>query len=107
MQIQEVGQSGEMRNLAALIKSAVGIFYEYVVFFTLLFSFFIHMPLIRNYGSMIALKHVYLSSVALVYMNLSVEPRHLLLEDEIYSPRHHGNTAKDLSENKSSTSRNL
>ena len=59
MQIRDEAQSEEIKNLTVLIKSAVGIFYVYLVFLICNLPFLICMAVIPIYGSSIALKKLY------------------------------------------------
>ena len=59
IQIRDEAQSEEIKNLTVLIKSAVGIFYVYLVFLICNLLFLICMAVIPIYGSSIALKKLY------------------------------------------------
>ena len=59
IQIRDEAQSEEIKNLTVLIKSAVGIFYVYLVFLICNLPFLICMAVIPIYGSSIALKKLY------------------------------------------------
>ncbi|XP_078348996.1 melanocyte-stimulating hormone receptor-like [Oculina patagonica] len=74
LQVQQVTQTGEMANFASLIKSAVGIFYVFLVFWICYLPFFISMAAIRIDGPSIALKKLFLLSVTLAYLNSSLNP---------------------------------
>ncbi|XP_078347098.1 adenosine receptor A2b-like [Oculina patagonica] len=74
LQVQQVAQNGEMTNFANLIKSAVGIFYVYVLFLACYLPQFICLPAFDIYGPSIALKKFYLLSYIIVYVNSSLNP---------------------------------
>ena len=92
MQIRDEAQSEEIKNLIVLIKSTVGIFYVYLVFFYLLFA------LSHLHGCYSIDPHV---------SKFIFEPCHLLLEDETRSTRYHGHTSKDVLEQQSAISGKL
>ena len=73
LQVQ-VEQTGEMANFAGVIKSAVGIFYVYLVFFVCYFPFMICVTVLKISGPSIALKQFYLFSVTLIFLNSSLNP---------------------------------
>ena len=60
LQVQHVTQNGEMVNFASLIKSAVGIFYVYLVFLACYLPYFISVAAIKIYGPSIGLKKFWL-----------------------------------------------
>ncbi len=74
LQVQQVAQSDEMVNFASLVKSAVGIFYVYLVFLLCYLPFFIWFVSIKINGPSIALKRLFLCSMTLVYLNSSLNP---------------------------------
>ena len=74
MQVQEVANSDEIKNFIVLLKSAVGIFYVYLVFLICYLPSFICMAVIRMYGSSTALKQFFLYSLTLMYLNSSLNP---------------------------------
>ena len=74
MQIRDEAQSEEIKNLIVLVKSAVGVFYVYLVFLICYLPYLICMAVIRIYGSSIVLKKLFLYSLTLVYLNSSLNP---------------------------------
>ena len=74
LQVHDISQSGEMTNLAGLIKSAVGAFYIYLLFLLCYLPYSLLIVVIKFNGPSIALKRVYLFSVTLVYLNSSLNP---------------------------------
>ena len=74
LQVQHVAQNGEMTNFASLIKSAVGIFYVYLVFLACYLPYLISVAVFKIYGPSIALKKFWLFSLTLVYLNSSLNP---------------------------------
>ena len=74
IQIRDEAQSWEIKNLTVLIKSAVGIFYVYLVFLICNLPFLICMAVIPIYGSSIALKKLFLYSLTFMYLNSSLNP---------------------------------
>ena len=74
MQVQEVAHSDEIKNLIVLIKTAVSIFYVYLVLLICYLPSSICMAVIQIYGSSIALKQFFLYSVTLVFLNSSLNP---------------------------------
>ena len=74
LQVQQTAQTSEVANFASLIKSAVGIFYVYLVFWICYLPFFLSMAAIRINGPSIALKTLFLLSVTLAYLNSSLNP---------------------------------
>ncbi|CAH3142742.1 unnamed protein product [Pocillopora meandrina] len=74
VRVLEEAQSDEIAYFSALTKSTVGVFYVYLVFLGCYMPFFICLVLVRIYGSSIALKHFYLWSQTLIYINSSLNP---------------------------------
>ena len=74
MQVQQVAQNSEIANFASLIKSSVGTFYVYLVFWICWLPFFICMAAIRINEPSIALKRLFLLSATLAYLNSSLNP---------------------------------
>ena len=74
LQVNEVAQTTEMTNFASLIKSAVGIFYVYLVFLVCYSPFFICLAAIKISGPSIPLKRFALFSWTLVFLNSSLNP---------------------------------
>ena len=73
-QVQEEAASGEMANFARLIKSAVGVFYVYLVFLICSLPLFINLFAFVVKGPILSLKRFYLFSLTLVYLNLYLNP---------------------------------
>ena len=74
LQVQQVAQNGQMANFTTLVKSAVGIFYVYLVFLVFYLPFFICLVAIEINGSTIALKRFFLFSSTLLWLNSSLNP---------------------------------
>ncbi|XP_078352802.1 adenosine receptor A2b-like [Oculina patagonica] len=74
LQVQETAQIGEMANFATLVKSAVGIFYIYLMFLACNLPYFACMAAYKIYGPTIALKRLLLFSSTLLYANSSLNP---------------------------------
>ena len=74
MQVQEVAHSDEIKNLTVLIKSTVSLFYVYLLLLICYLPFFICSAVIRILGSSIALKHFFLYSLTLIFLNSSLNP---------------------------------
>ena len=74
MQIREEAQSDEIKKFAALIKSAISIFYVTIVFAVFHLPFHICSVGFIIYGSSIALKKYNLLSVTLIFLNSSLNP---------------------------------
>ena len=72
--VQEEAESGELANFASLIKSAVGVFYVYLVFLICYLPFFIGLVAYAVKSPSLSLKRFYLSSLTLVYLNSSLNP---------------------------------
>ena len=71
---REAQASCETASFASLRKSAVGIFYVYLVFWVCYLPFFISMGAIRIGGPSISLKRLFLFAVTLAYLNSSLNP---------------------------------
>ena len=74
LQLQKVAQPGDMTNAVSAIKSAVGIFYVYLLFLVCYLSFFVCLVAIRINGPSISLKRYYHLSLTLVFLNSSLNP---------------------------------
>ena len=74
LQVQQVEQNGEMANFASLTKSAIGVFYVYLVFLLCYLPFFISLAAIKISGPSTALKRLFLFSFTLVYLNSTLNP---------------------------------
>ncbi|XP_078346883.1 adenosine receptor A2b-like [Oculina patagonica] len=74
LQVQQVAQTDEMVNFAGLIKSAVSVFYVYLVFLVCYLPFFICLVVTEINRSNIALKRFFLFSLTLVFLNSTLNP---------------------------------
>ena len=73
-QVQEEAESGEMANFASLIKSAVGVFYVYLVFLICYLPLIICLVVLAVNGPNLSLKRFSIFSRTLVYLNSSLNP---------------------------------
>ena len=73
-QVQRRAETGEMAHFASVIKSAVGIFYVYLVFLVCYLPIVIFLAGIIINGQNIALKRLFLFSLTLVFLNSSLNP---------------------------------
>ena len=71
IQALHVQQNGEMTNFASTLKSAVGIFYVYLLFVVCYLPYLISMEI---HGPSIPLKRLYFFSLTLVLLNSSLNP---------------------------------
>ena len=76
LQVQhvDVTATGETTNFSSLIKSAVGIFYLYLVFLVCYLPYIISSVAIEVNGPTIVFKNFFLFSCTLVYLNSSLNP---------------------------------
>jgi len=74
LQVQDVAESGEIANFASLIKSAVGLFYVYLVFLICYLPYLVGLVAFDLNGPSISLKRFSLFSWILVYLNSSLNP---------------------------------
>ena len=74
LQVQQVAQADEVANFSSLAKSAVGIFYVYLVFLVCYLPFFIVVVSIQTKGPSIIFKKLHLSTITLVFLNSSLNP---------------------------------
>ena len=74
LQVQQIAQTVEMANFAGLIKSAVGSFYVYIVFWVCCLPHFIFLIATEVNGPSIALKKFNIFSVTLAFLNSSLNP---------------------------------
>ncbi|XP_068726259.1 melanocyte-stimulating hormone receptor-like [Montipora capricornis] len=74
LQVQQVAENGEMANFISLVKSAVGIFYVYLVFLICYLPFFISLVALNINGTSINLKKFFLYSVTVMFLNSSLNP---------------------------------
>ena len=74
IQIRGEAQSDEMKNFAARIKSAVGIFYVYPAHIICYLPFQIFWACIKFYGSSISLKMLFLFPLTLIFLDSSLNP---------------------------------
>jgi len=74
LQVQQVAENGEMANFISLVKSAVGIFYVYLVFLICYLPFFISLVALNINGTSINLKRFLLYSWTVMFLNSSLNP---------------------------------
>ncbi|XP_022784952.1 adenosine receptor A2b-like [Stylophora pistillata] len=74
LQVQQRERIDEMADFACQIKSAVSLFYVYLVFLLCFVPFYVSVASIKIHGSSIILKRFYLLSVTLVFLNSSLNP---------------------------------
>ena len=74
VQIQQVAQAGEVAIFSSLAKSAVGIFYLYLVFLVCCLPYYIVLVSIEINGPTTVLKIFYLFSTTLAFLNSSLNP---------------------------------
>ena len=74
LQVRHKAENEDMASFASLIKSAVGIFYVYLVFLACYLPFFVNLAAIKINGPSTALKRFLLCSITLVYLNSSLNP---------------------------------
>ena len=72
VQVQQVAQAGEVAIFSSLAKSAVGIFYVYLVFLVCCLPYFLVLVSIEMKGANVVFKRLYLSSATLLYCNSSL-----------------------------------
>ena len=73
-QVQDEAEGGEIANFARLVKSAVGLFYVYVVLLICYLPYVVGLAAIELNGPSIPLKRFSLFSWTLVYLNSSLNP---------------------------------
>ena len=74
LQAQQLAQTDETANFARLIKSAVGVFYVYLVYLVCYLPFMISVKGPEIFGPSIAVKKLYLFSLTLAFLNSSLNP---------------------------------
>ncbi len=74
LQVQQVAETSEMTNFASLVKSAVGIFYVYLVFLACYLPYFISLASLKILYPSFTLKSFFLFSSTLVFLNSSLNP---------------------------------
>ena len=74
LQVQQAAPTGEIANLASLIKFAVGTFYVYLVYLVCYLPGIIYFTAVKIYGPTIALKKLFLFSLTLFNLNSSLNP---------------------------------
>ena len=74
LQVQQVTQASEISNFASLMKSAVGIFYVYLVFLVCYLPYVIGLAVFEIAGSNITLKKLHISFTTIVFLNSSLNP---------------------------------
>ena len=73
-QVQQIAENGEMANFSNLVKSAVGVFFVYVVFLTCYLPYFISLVALNICGSSITMKRFLLYSWTIMLLNSSLNP---------------------------------
>ena len=74
LQVQQVAQADEVAIFSSLAKSAVCIFYVYLVFLVCYLPYFLVLVAIEMKGPNVVFKRFYLSSITLVCLNSSLNP---------------------------------
>ena len=74
LQVQDLGENKEMAGFARLVKSAVGIFYVYLVFLICYLPFLICLVATEINGPSIALKSCFFSSLTFIFLSSSLNP---------------------------------
>ena len=74
LQVQEVAENGEIANFVRLLKSAVCVFYVYLVFLVCYVPFFISEAAKKIHGPSISLSRFSLFSWTLLFLNSSLNP---------------------------------
>ena len=74
LQLHQVAQPGDTTNAVNAIKSAIGIFYVYLLFLVCYLPFFACLVATRINGPSISLKRCYHLSLTLVFLNSSLNP---------------------------------
>ena len=74
LQLQQVAQTGEMAHFSSLIKSAVSVFYVYLVYLVCYLPFMISVKGPQIFGQSVAVKTFLLFSLTLVFLNSSLNP---------------------------------
>ena len=74
LQVRQVTQTDEMANFAGIIKTAVGVFYLYLVFLFCYLPYFISFAALKIFGPSDVLRRLYFFSCTLVYLNSSLNP---------------------------------
>ena len=74
LQVQDLGENKEMAGFARLVKSAVGIFYVYLVFLICYLPFLICLVATEIYGPSIPLKSWFFSSLTFIFLSSSLNP---------------------------------
>ncbi|XP_078347058.1 beta-1 adrenergic receptor-like [Oculina patagonica] len=74
LQVQHGVENGEVANFASVVKSAVGIFYVYVVFLICYLPFLVGLAANVISGPSIPLKRVFLLSLTILFVNSSLNP---------------------------------
>ena len=108
MQTQQVAQADQVANFANLIKSAVGIFYVYLVFLLCYLPYLISLVVTEIKGSGIVLKRFSLFGFTLAYLNSSLNPviycwkmrhiRHAVINELRNMCRHRSHTSHETLE---------
>ena len=74
LQVRQVAENGDMAHFISLVKSAVGIFYLYLVFLICYLPFFITLVALNISDTSITLKRFLLYSWTVMFLNSSLNP---------------------------------
>ena len=74
LQVQQADQTDEMANFASIVKTAVGVFYVYLVFLFCYLPSFIILAAITIVDPSDVSKKLFFFSLTLVYLNSSLNP---------------------------------
>ena len=74
LQVQQVAENSEMVNLIGLVKSAVGVFYIYLVFLICYLPYFISLAFFNISGPSITSRSFLISSSTVMFLNSSLNP---------------------------------
>ena len=74
VQVQQVAQAGEVAFFSSLAKSAVGIFYVYLVLLVCYLPYFLVLVAIEMKGPNVVFKRLYHFSTTLAFLNSSLNP---------------------------------
>jgi len=74
LQVRQVTQTDEMANFAGIIKTAVGVFYLYLVFLFCYLPYFISLAAMTIVGPSDPLKRLFFFSFTLMFLNSSLNP---------------------------------
>ena len=74
LQVQQVAENSEVANLISLVKSAVGVFYIYLVFLICYLPYFISLAFFNISGPSITSRSFLISSSTVMFLNSSLNP---------------------------------